>query len=75
MPGIIFIVISGILFPAALLSFTLLLYGFLRRRVEEWEKVRQTGVLKDYFREFWCTKANGIGVKLLIVMTNAFINL
>jgi hypothetical protein len=36
--------ISGILFPPALLSFTLLLFGFLRRRVEEWEKVRRTGV-------------------------------
>jgi len=37
------------------LSFTLLLYGFLQRRVEEWEKVRQTG---DFW-EFWHTKADG----------------
>ena len=45
--------ISGVLFP---FSFTLLLYGFLRRRVEEWEKVRRTVLLAD-FREFWRTKA------------------
>jgi len=52
-------VISGVLFPPALLSFTLLLFGFLRRRVEEWEKVRLTGVLLADFREFWRTKADG----------------
>ena len=51
--------ISGLLFPAVLLSFTLLLYSFLQRRVEEWEKVRRTGVLKDDFWEFWRTKADG----------------
>jgi hypothetical protein len=33
MPGILIHVISIILFPAALLSFTLLLNDFLRRRV------------------------------------------
>jgi len=29
-PGIYFLVISGVLFPTSLLSFTLLLYDFLR---------------------------------------------
>ena len=59
MPGSFIIVIFGVLFPAALLSFTLSLLGFLGRRAEEWEKVCRTGVLKDDFREFWHTKADG----------------
>jgi hypothetical protein len=60
MPGIFIIIISSVLFPAALPSFTLLLYGFLRRRVEEWDKVHRTGVLQDDFRKFWRTKADGL---------------
>jgi len=44
-PGFFIIVISGIFFLPPYLSFTLLLYGFLRRRVEEWEKVSRIGVL------------------------------
>jgi hypothetical protein len=59
MPGIFIIVISRVLFLPPLLSLTLLPYGFLRRRVEEWEKVRPTGVLLADFREFWRTKADG----------------
>ena len=56
MPGIFIIVISRVLFLPPLLSLTLLPCGFL---VEEWEKVRRTGVLLADFREFWRTKADG----------------
>jgi hypothetical protein len=52
-------VISRVLFPAALISFTLLLYGFLQRRVEEWDKAPRTGVILANFWEFWRTKADG----------------
>ena len=34
----------------------------MRRRVEGWEKVQQTGVLFADFWEFWRTKADGLGV-------------
>ena len=47
------------IFLTPLLSFTLLLYGFLRRRVEEWDKVHQTGVLLAFW-EFWRTNADGL---------------
>jgi hypothetical protein len=58
MPGISFLVISGVLFSSSLLSFTLLLHDFLRR-LKEWEKVHRTGVPFTDFWEFWRTKADG----------------
>jgi len=53
-------VISGVLFPAALPLFHSFTLRFLRRRVEEWEKVRRIGVLYNNFWEFWHTKADGL---------------
>jgi hypothetical protein len=52
-------VIFGVLFPAALLSFTLLLSDFLQRRGMDWEIVHQAGVLFGDFWEFWHTKDDG----------------
>ncbi len=59
MPGNFILVISSVLFPAALLSFTLLLHDFLQRRGMDWEKVRQAGILSGNFWELWCTKGEG----------------
>jgi hypothetical protein len=44
---------NSLLFPAALLSFTLLLQDFLQRQGMDWEKVRQAGILSGGFWEFW----------------------
>jgi hypothetical protein len=60
MPGFFIQVISSILFPAALLSFTLLLHDFLQRRGMDWEQVCQAGVLFGNFWEFWHTKREGL---------------
>ncbi len=68
-----FLFIPRVLFPSSLLSFTLLLNYFLRRRVEEWEKVRRTGILFADIREFWRTKADGLrAYQLRVVMTAYF---
>jgi hypothetical protein len=60
MPGILTHVISSVLFPAAVLSFTLLLHDFLHRRRMDWEKVCGAGILCGNFWEFWCTKGEGL---------------
>ncbi len=59
MPGIFIIVISLVLFPAALTLFNSFTLLFPAKASEEWEKVRQTCVLLADFREFWRTKADG----------------
>jgi hypothetical protein len=51
--------ISSVLFPAALLSFTLLLNDLLQRQGMDWETVCQAGVLSGNFWEFWHTKGEG----------------
>ncbi len=55
MPGFLILVISGILFPAALLSFTLLLYDFHKGEV---------GIVKKYAKlEYFLAISGNSGVQ------------
>jgi hypothetical protein len=52
-------VISGILFPAALLSFTHLLYDFHKGKVGIGKKYAKLAYFFGIFWEFWHTKGDG----------------